>query len=223
MIGKQQLSNLKKFGFSTCFRSDRWKAFRVECPKLTGTLCNNYKGFFSIVLLAVYDADYCFTFFDFGSNGSNKYCGVLSSSLLGEGLETKAFNIPGDEPLDGCKFTPLPHFLLEDNIFPFKKLLIKPCPGRNLSEEQKIYNYCLFPARRFIEHVFSILEARWKIFHWPIQATVERVELYVVAGLALHNCLRLISNAIYTPIGFVDSEGGDGSIYLGEWRNRDIS
>ena len=33
-------------------------------------------------------------------------------------------------------------------IFPLKKWLIKPYPGRNLNEEQKIYNYLLSPARR---------------------------------------------------------------------------
>ena len=93
-----------------------------------------------MVLLAVCDADYCFTLFDFGSYGSNNDGGVLSNSLMGEGLETNTCNIPEDESLDGCKFTPLPDFLLGDDIFPLKKWLIKSYPGRHLSEEQKIYN-----------------------------------------------------------------------------------
>ena len=97
-----------------------------------------------MVLLAVCDAGYSFTLFDFGSYGSNNDRDVLSNSLMGEGLETNTFNIPEDEPLDGCKFTPLPYFLLEDDFFLLKKCLIKPYPGRNLSEEQKIYNYRLF-------------------------------------------------------------------------------
>ena len=84
-----------------------------------------------MALLAVCDADYCFTLFDFGSYGSNNDCGVLSNLLMGEGLETNTFNIPEDEPLDGCKFTPLPYF------FPLKKWLIKPYPCRNLREKQK--------------------------------------------------------------------------------------
>ena len=103
----------------------------IECPKLTGTLYHNYKGLFSMVLLAVCDADYCFTVFDFGSYGSNNDC---------EELEANTFNIPEDEPLDGCNFTPLPYFLLGDDIFPLKKWLIKPYLGRNLSEEQNIYH-----------------------------------------------------------------------------------
>ena len=176
-----------------------------------------------MVLLAVCNADYCFTLFNFGSHGSNNDCGVLSISLMGEGLETNAFNIPEDEPLDGCKFTLLPYFLLGDDIFPLKKWLIKPYPGRNLSEEQKLYNYLLSRARRFIENVFNILAARWRIFCRPIRATVEHVELYVLAALALHNYFRLTRNAKYTPSGFVDSESGNRSIRLGEWRNRHCS
>ena len=71
-------------------------------------------------------------FFDFGSYESNNHCGVPSNSLMGEGLETNTFNTPEDESLDGCKFTPLPYFLLGDDIFPLKKWLIKLYPGRNL-------------------------------------------------------------------------------------------
>ena len=67
------------------------------------------------------------------------------------------------------------------------------------------------------------LADRWRIFHRLIRATVEHVELYVLAALALHNYLRLTRNAMYTPSGFVDFERGDGSIHLGEWRNRDIA
>ena len=33
-----------------------------------------------------------------------------------------------------------------DDIFPLKKYLIKPYPGRNLNDEQKIDNYCLSRA-----------------------------------------------------------------------------
>ena len=43
----------------------------------------------------------------------------------------------------------------------------------------------------------------------------------VLAALALRNYLRQTSTASCTPNGFVDSEERDGSIHLGEWRNRD--
>ena len=88
-----------------------------------------------MVLLAVCNADYSFTLFDYSSYESNNGCGVLLNSLMGKGLETNTLNIPEDEPLDGCKFTSLPYFLLGDDIFPLKKPVIKPHSGRDLSDE----------------------------------------------------------------------------------------
>ena len=90
-----------------------------------------------------------------------------------------------------------------------------------MTEEQKIYNDRLSHYCWVIENVFGILSARWRIFHRLIRATVEHVERYVLAALALHNYLRQTSTALYTPNGFVDSEERDGSIHLGEWRNRE--
>ena len=187
------------------------KHIRTECHKLGGTLCHNDKGFFRMVLLAVCDAGYCFTLF-------YNDCGVLANSFSGKGLESNKIQLPPDEPLDGCLFSPQPYYLLGDDIFPLKKWSIKPYPGKNMTEEQKIYNYC---CRRVIENAFDILSARWRVFHRPIRGNVKHVERYVLSALALNNYLRQTSSASNTPNGFVDSEECDGSIHLGEWRNRD--
>ena len=59
------------------------KYIRIECPKKSGTLFYNYKGFYSIVLMAVCDARYCFTVFYLGSYGSNNDSGILNQSVMG--------------------------------------------------------------------------------------------------------------------------------------------
>ena len=108
--------------------------------------------------------------------------------------------------------------MLGDEIFPLKKWLMRPFPGRNATEEEKIYNYRHSRARRVIENSFGILTARWRIFQKPIRGTVANVERYILACLALHNYLRLTDNAHYSPVGFIDSEGKEGNICPGEWR-----
>ena len=55
---------------------------------------------------------------------------------------------------------PFSYFLLGDDIFPLNKWFIKPYPGRNLREKQKIYNYRLSRARRITENAFRILAGR---------------------------------------------------------------
>ena len=194
------------------------KHIRMQCPKLTGTQYYNYKGFFSIVLLAVCDANYCFTMFDLGQFGSNNDSGILANSMMGDLLENNLLKIPQSQVINE-EIGPVPYYLLGDEIFPLKTWLMRPYPGSLMQEDQKVYNYRQSRARRVIENAFGILSARWRIFHKPIRATTANVEKYTLACLALHNYLRQTDNAAYTPTGFVDSESKDGSVKAGEWRS----
>ena len=57
----------------------------MECPRKAGSAYFNYKNFYSIVLLAVCDAKYCFTFVDIGAYGSTNDASVLSETLSYQG------------------------------------------------------------------------------------------------------------------------------------------
>ena len=94
------------------------------------------------MLLAIYDTNYCFTLFDLGQFGSNNGSGVLASSQMGEMFEDKLLYMPEDRKLNDFDNESLPYFLLEDEIFPLRKWLMRPFPGKNDTEEEKIYNYC---------------------------------------------------------------------------------
>ncbi|XP_066936564.1 putative nuclease HARBI1 [Clytia hemisphaerica] len=194
------------------------KHIRIECPKKSGSLYYNYKGFFSIVLLAVCDANYCFTLFDVGAYGSNNDSGVLANSEMGMRFAEQDYDLPKEEKLSGCNFGSLPYFLVGDEIFPLKPWMMRPFPGRCLPEDERIYNYRHSRARRTIKNTFGILAARWRILLRPIRASVKNVERYTCACLALHNYLRLTNNSSYTPSGFIDIESSDGTIKPGEWR-----
>ena len=190
----------------------------IEAPAKTGTLYHNYKGTFSIVLLAICDAKYNFTLVDMGQYGSNNDSGVLAQSEIGYAFERNTLNLPPSEVVTDTQLD-IPYFLVGDEIFPLKQWLMRPYPGK-LSEPERIYNYRQSRARRVIENAFGILRARWRIFSRPIKASVENTERYVMASLCLHNYLRQTENSLYTPRGFMDVETGDGRIKPGEWRSQ---
>ena len=119
------------------------KHMRIQCPKKT-TQYHNYKGFFSLVLLAICDARYCFTLFDVGQYGGNNKNRIQNGQM----------NLPEAEYLEGCNFDPLPYFLIGDEISLLRTWLMRPIPGK-LSLAEQILNYRLSKARRVIENTFG--------------------------------------------------------------------
>ena len=171
-----------------------------------------------MVLLAICDANYCFTMFDIGQYGSNNDSGVLLHSEMGQCFDEGSLMVPEEQNIN---FTGniLPYYLVGDEIFPLKHWLMRPYPGPLYSYEVKIFNYRLSTARRTIENAFGILCARWRIFQKPIKGSVENVQNITLASMALHNYLKQTENASYRPTGFIDSEYNDGTIKKGEWRS----
>ena len=136
------------------------------------------------------------------------------------------------ELLAGTTRPNLPFVIVGDEAFPLKQNMLRPYPGKNLSEEKAIFNYRLSRARRIIENSFGILAARygctltdyylhnvmhllycrWRLFRRPIIADPDRVVVFTKAAIALHNYLRTEESSLYCPPGFVDGEDGAGNI-----------
>ena len=143
------------------------KHIALDYPKGSVTQEYNYKGFYSLSLLAIYGAKYNFTMVDVGQYCSNIDTGVVINSEMGQNFEESSFDLPEPESLEGFPVGQLPYYLVGDDIFPLKLWLMQPYPGQ-LSEEKMVFSYRLYRARLTIENAFSILVSRWRIFRGPI-------------------------------------------------------
>lgn len=191
------------------------KHIQIQCPKYGGSDFRNYKGFHSTNLMAICDAKYRFLWCDIGSYGRDNDAAVFGRSEIFDKFDNDQLGLPQPSNIHGHN---LPYCIVGDEIFPLKYWLMKPYPGKNLSEEQTIYNYRLSRARRTIENAFGILAAKWRILRVPINANLDLVDLVVQSCVALHNYLLLTDNARYLPNGFVDCYSSTGDIVEGGWR-----
>ena len=179
-----------RWNFPHCIGAIDGKHVAIKCPPKGGSVYFNYKGFHSIVLMALVDADYKFLYVDCGANGAGSDGGVFNDTLLREGLEEGTIGLPPPEPiLPGHR--PLPYFIVGDDAFPLRTWLMKPLPLRNMTKEQRIYNYRLSRARRIVENAFGILAARFRCLLTTMPQRTKTVESIVIACCCLHNLMRI--------------------------------
>jgi hypothetical protein len=70
------------------------KHIRIRKPNESGSQFFNYKYFFSTVLMAVADSDYCFISVEIGAYGSSVILMCLKTRHFGKLLESNKLNIP---------------------------------------------------------------------------------------------------------------------------------
>ena len=145
----------EKWNFPNCIGAIDGKHVTVKCPSGSGSAFYNYKNQFSIILLAIVDADYNFLFVDVGTNGRANDSGVFGRSAISTLLENGELNIPPPQPLPGRQ-RDIPFVIVGDDAFPLKNYLVKPYPNRQLDPEKRVFNYRLSRARRIVENVFGI-------------------------------------------------------------------
>ena len=135
------------------------KHVAIRCPKNGGSLYFNYKGFHSIILFALVDANYKFRWVDVGVNGTSSDAQIFNQSQLRSGIIDGTLQVPAAEPLPSDDH-PMPYFLIGDGAFSLHTWLMKPFSGRMLPDNQRIFNNRLSRARRVVENAFGIMANR---------------------------------------------------------------
>lgn len=187
------------------------KHIRIIPPANHGSYFYNYKGFHSLVLMAIANANYEFILCDFGTNGRISDGGVISNTKFYEKLKNGALKLPALDKLPNSEQV-LPYVFVADDAFSLGVHLLKPFPQRNLNKDKSIFNYRLSRARRIIENVFGIFAARFRIFHTAINVRLEHINTIVMACCVLHNFLRRQCPQTYTPTEHLDNENQETGV-----------
>ena len=179
-----------KWQFPHCLGAIDGKHVALRKPPYSGTTFYNYKGFFSIVLMAICDADYKFLYAAVGAEGSLSDRSIFGRMKLKEDMDNGNLNFPPSEPLRGDNMD-VPYFFIGDDAFPLTDHLMKPFRGRTLDHPMRIFNYRHCRARRVIENSFGILACRWECLLTTIAMEPEPVKNIVQACICLHNLMRI--------------------------------
>ncbi|XP_062588500.1 uncharacterized protein LOC134250166 [Saccostrea cucullata] len=147
-------------------------------PRNSGSLYYNYKGFFSIMLMGLVDADYKFLWIDVGGYGHMSDSQIFNASELKECLEDSSIGFPAADPLPNDEI-PTSYFILGDDAFGLCTYLMKPYSQRQMTKEQRIFNYRVSRSRRIVENAFGIMAQSWQILFTTMQQEPETIAIIV--------------------------------------------
>lgn len=179
-----------RWNYPHCLGCIDGKHIRVKCPRRSGSLYYNYKGFFSVVLQGVCSADYKFTYVDVGGLGQQSDGGTFVGSAFGEAFHKNTLNIPSDDVIPGSDVI-LPYVFLADEGYPLEYHLMRPYSSGTweTNTKEEYFNSRLSRVRKTIECAFGILNTKWRILWRPIECHPTEVENIVLALCVLHNVI----------------------------------
>ncbi|KAL4131524.1 hypothetical protein QTP88_008819 [Uroleucon formosanum] len=179
----------QRANFPYCLGAIDGKHIRIIKPSGTGSQHFNYKNYFSIVLLAIVDSNYKFVYVDIGSFGKDSDSTIFKNTTFWNLLQKNELNIPESCPILNTNIN-ADYVFVADEAFGLSQHVLHPYGGRNLTKNKRIFNYRLFCARRYVECAFGILSNKWRIFHRPMNVTMELAVDITKACCVLHNHVR---------------------------------
>ncbi len=165
-----------------------WMANKsIRCPKRGILLYYNYKGFHSIVLMGLVDADYKFIWADVGSNGAASDAQIFADSELKEAIENDVISFPPADLLPNDD-RGIPYFIIG---FSLRTWMMKPYGRHGLPVPEKIFNYWLSRARRIVENAFGILSNRFACLLTTLKQQPPVIIDVMLSCICLHNLMQI--------------------------------
>ena len=138
----------------------------------------NRKGFYSLNLQAICNANYEIIWFDFNAVGSTHDATALAMTHLQQKLDDEA--LPGQ------------YFIAGDDAYSANaEQIVTPFPGSQLPADKDNFNFYLSNSRISIEQTFGILVARFGVLWRRLDTRLALTTKILKACIALHNyCLK---------------------------------
>ncbi|XP_065301479.1 uncharacterized protein [Dermacentor albipictus] len=201
--------------FPNCLGAVDGKHVAIVAPRNSGSLYYNYKGTFSVVLMAVVDSNYKYILIDVGAEGRHSDGGIFQNSTFGRALLQDRLPVPTCARLPGTTGTIAPFTFIGDEAFQLRTNFMRPFPAKQLNDARRVFNYRLSRARRCVENAFGITAARWRILLRTIPLKPENVDFVIKAACILHNFLTILNADVHH---FTDREDSFGNVVPGHWR-----
>jgi hypothetical protein len=146
-----------KWNFPNCVGAIDGKHIRIFSPKKSGSLFFNYKDFFSIVLLAIVDANCKFIFVDIRSYGKEGDSGIFNKFSISQMISTGEYFSSPKKLSDSNVSLLLVH--IGDEAFRLNRHMMRPYSRIETKKDYQkiIFNYRLSRARRTTENSFELL------------------------------------------------------------------
>ena len=187
----------------------------MSLPPDSGSTYFNYKGFYSILLFALVDADYKFLWADLSGKGAASDAQVYNDSELKQCIDDGTIGFPDPEPLPNDT-EDVSYFLVGDDAFALRASLMKPFSRRGLARDERLFNYRLSRTRRVVENAFGILAQRFQVFLTTMQHSPETIQLIAKACMLLHNLMRTRYPGLQNQD--LDREDANRDLVPGAWR-----
>ena len=144
--------------FPNCLGAIDGKHVRIRKPRMSGSLFHNYKNYFSVVLLAIADANYKFIYIDVGAFGKNSDSSIFERTDFYKKLENNELNIPKGQPLPGTVGPNMPYTFIVDEAFSLSRNVMRPYSGKVLSHKRDFQLQIVSGPQECREYIWHTLK-----------------------------------------------------------------
>ncbi|CAN7974563.1 unnamed protein product [Ixodes persulcatus] len=186
----------QRWEFPNCIGALDGKHIRITCPQESGSYYYNYKMYYSIVLMALVDADLKAISVHAGVNGRCNDATAFRSSSLFEKLADPSCNFPPPQPLPG-RTKAVSHVIVADAAFQLSDRVMRPYGRAQLlkddknKKERRVYNVRHCTARHVVESFFGIMSSRFRVLLTTINTSPTNASLITLACCLLSNFIRV--------------------------------